>query len=665
MTNNLLIKDANNVTREIHTVEDSTSAHYNMSIPINTSGTLLFDQVPGLVSISGPLPAGTLHLGKVSVEGLTVGAGSGLTVSVGGAVSAQAVPAGFSDGSNYRIPYADSSGVQRVSVMDSTIGVSISPTQANIPVSIAGTVNVSLGALTNNLPVSVANTVNVSINGTAPITVSLAPSTTPIAVSAEGGFLDSVISITNVAAVSLGGGSATIGTVSISPTQANIPVSVAGTALVSVNGTAKAQLWDGGNNVAVALGADNADALATSGTANRLKTLALNAWYNRASGTWDLATGSSLGLLVNTVTPLNVSVSPTQANIPVSIGNANNIPVSIANVANVSINGTVVGTANGDAQGGTGALNVNSRNKVFNRNSSTWDSMTGTSVGIAVLPVSIAPQILITHVCNSLPTPTISKELVSVGGATSVQAYPVAGKDTAGDARLVRTHTDGSVLVHVCNAAPGAAGGSSITVSVGGASSVQAVPIAGQDKNSDVRLLKTETDGTLKSSGWLSKPSYQFTRPTDVVAYALGDVVANSTVAGTVVPLSWPVARVAGGSLSIRRAIFRKSGLSITNAAFRLHIFSTAAGVSVSTGDNTVFTSVWSPASKYAGAIDFIVDKPGKDGSIGEGVPSSGNEINLLLTAGATSISGLLEARGAYTPLSGETITVQLECIQD
>src|ERR1017187_8131102 len=64
-----------------------------------------------------------------------------------------------------------------------------------------------------------------------------------------------------------------------------------------------------------------------------------------------------------------------------------------------------------------------------------------------------------------------------------------------------------------------------------------------------------------------------FTRPANTTAYASGYLVANATVVGNVVPLSWNVARYAGGSASIGRARMRKSNTTNTYGTFRLHLY--------------------------------------------------------------------------------------------
>lgn len=154
-----------------------------------------------------------------------------------------------------------------------------------------------------------------------------------------------------------------------------------------------------------------------------------------------------------------------------------------------------------------------------------------------------------------------------------------------------------------------------------------------------------------------AKPSANFTRPSDTTAYASGDLVANSTTAGSVTPMSWPVSRVAGSGGMIRRARIRKSGTGITNASFRLHLYSVAP--TAANGDNGAWST--SGAANYLGAIDVTVDKAFTDGAAGNGAPNAGSEINFT----SDTVYGLLEARGAYPPASAEVFTVDLEVLRN
>ena len=154
--------------------------------------------------------------------------------------------------------------------------------------------------------------------------------------------------------------------------------------------------------------------------------------------------------------------------------------------------------------------------------------------------------------------------------------------------------------------------------------------------------------------------STNFTRPTATTPYSPGDLVANDTTAGSVAPMVLSVGRISGGSGMIRRARLRKSGTSITNAVFRLHLYRTLP--TVTNGDNGVWLT--NQAAGYVGSIDIICDKAFSDGASGNGAAPIGSEINFQLQSG-TDLYGLVEARAAYTPTASEVFTFELEVVQD
>lgn len=154
-------------------------------------------------------------------------------------------------------------------------------------------------------------------------------------------------------------------------------------------------------------------------------------------------------------------------------------------------------------------------------------------------------------------------------------------------------------------------------------------------------------------------PSASFTRPDNTDAYASGDIVANSATAGSVVPLSLG-AGSNGASIEVLRARLRKSGASITNSAFRIHLFRDLPVFDK--GDNGVFATGVSGVSSYLGAIDVTVGQAFDDGAAGFGAPSPA--LRHRLAAGASILYAVVEARGAYTPAAEEVFTVTLD-IQD
>lgn len=141
--------------------------------------------------------------------------------------------------------------------------------------------------------------------------------------------------------------------------------------------------------------------------------------------------------------------------------------------------------------------------------------------------------------------------------------------------------------------------------------------------------------------------SAKFTRPADTTAYASGDLVANSTTAGSVAAMQLVVAP---GPRQIRRVRILKSGTSTTNASFRAHLY--GASMTAANGDNGAWST--NQAATYLGSVDVTVDKAFTDGAAGQAT----TEINVN---SAGIIYALIEARGAYTPTSAEVFILSVE----
>jgi hypothetical protein len=169
--------------------------------------------------------------------------------------------------------------------------------------------------------------------------------------------------------------------------------------------------------------------------------------------------------------------------------------------------------------------------------------------------------------------------------------------------------------------------------------------------------------GAVTSNNALIERVSSFTRPADTTTYASGDLVANNTTAGSVVPLTFTtVTRSAGDSVRIERARINTSNALLTNASFRLHLFETTPVPTV--GDNGAFNTAGVLATSgidgYLGNFSITLSNSGTTGSSGRGVPDVGSAI-IATPATGTSIFGLLEVTAAYVPVSGATFTVSLE----
>lgn len=149
------------------------------------------------------------------------------------------------------------------------------------------------------------------------------------------------------------------------------------------------------------------------------------------------------------------------------------------------------------------------------------------------------------------------------------------------------------------------------------------------------------------------------TRPADTTQYTTGDLVANSTTAGSVVPLEFDVGGGSGMVRKIRIRTNRTSG-GTTSAVFRVFLFRTAP--TVAGGDNAAFNPA--NAANFIDAMDVVINEQFSDGAANSSNGAAG-EINYSLPDGSTKLFGLIRAGAAYTPTSAEQISVALEVLKD
>lgn len=170
--------------------------------------------------------------------------------------------------------------------------------------------------------------------------------------------------------------------------------------------------------------------------------------------------------------------------------------------------------------------------------------------------------------------------------------------------------------------------------------------------------------GAWNIGGFTVCPSSNFTRPADTTAYAIGDLIANSTTAASVTPMTWTVARVTTGSGMVRRARVKTSATTLTNASFRLHLYMAdpSASTGITNGDNGAWLT---KQANYLGSLDVTFDRAFSDAAEGVAIPNNGSDMNFVCGSGSQLMWGLLEARAAYTPTSAEVFTVELEILQN
>lgn len=161
----------------------------------------------------------------------------------------------------------------------------------------------------------------------------------------------------------------------------------------------------------------------------------------------------------------------------------------------------------------------------------------------------------------------------------------------------------------------------------------------------------------------VNNPSANFTRPSDTTQYAVGDLVANNTSAGSVVAMSWFVApaypRQTGYSpFYISGIRLHASKASVTSASFRVHLYSSSPTFT-SSGDNGVFgTVVATGNANWLASFDVTMVALHADGASGIAVPTEGVTAPQVMSG--STVFGLIEALNTYTPSSAEVFTAEL-----
>lgn len=152
----------------------------------------------------------------------------------------------------------------------------------------------------------------------------------------------------------------------------------------------------------------------------------------------------------------------------------------------------------------------------------------------------------------------------------------------------------------------------------------------------------------------IKKVSDSFTRPNDTTAYADNDLVANSTTAGSVVPLTFGVGR--GGIKIVGARIQKSDETDVANATFTLHLFGSSP--TVANGDNGAISH--SLSDKF-GSISFATMAAATDE--GYALANGGESIlpdGLYWYTTSGNIYGLIQVEAAYSPAANEVFAVTL-----
>lgn len=148
-------------------------------------------------------------------------------------------------------------------------------------------------------------------------------------------------------------------------------------------------------------------------------------------------------------------------------------------------------------------------------------------------------------------------------------------------------------------------------------------------------------------------PTAFFICPAGTPTYVIGQLVANSATAGSVVYPPFTISRVTGKGGMLRRVRLRKTGTSIVSASFRVHLYRSQP--TFSNGDNAAWLT--DQSANYVGSLDVTCDRVFTDGASGNGVPNIGSEINFT----SDVYYWALEARAAYQRAASEQFTIEFE----
>lgn len=164
-----------------------------------------------------------------------------------------------------------------------------------------------------------------------------------------------------------------------------------------------------------------------------------------------------------------------------------------------------------------------------------------------------------------------------------------------------------------------------------------------------------------KVSGYVVKPVVSFARPANTDAYAPGDVIGTNPAA--IFDFTDAAISPANGGMVLGATLIDKANQTTKLASPELWLFSLPpAGVA----DNAAFAPSDAELLTLVGVLSLATAFVGLAGAGDNGnVIFIGHDKLYIYrcAAGRTSLYGVLVARNAYTPISAEQFTVQLDLI--
>ena len=178
-------------------------------------------------------------------------------------------------------------------------------------------------------------------------------------------------------------------------------------------------------------------------------------------------------------------------------------------------------------------------------------------------------------------------------------------------------------------------------------------------------------DKSIKPAHLVVAPGVELTRPADTNAYAVGDAIASTTVAGDVTPLTFAAANEPGfvGRIVGARLI---TDTATATGAMRLHLFNTTPfAVGGFQADNAALALTYTALKtgsagalpNYLGWIDFSSFVAHSASSVAVGACDQ-TELYFDCPATSSLIYGLLEARAIFTPASAQRFSAVLDILR-
>ena len=161
-----------------------------------------------------------------------------------------------------------------------------------------------------------------------------------------------------------------------------------------------------------------------------------------------------------------------------------------------------------------------------------------------------------------------------------------------------------------------------------------------------------EYDLAAQTTGLIQRAGKQtFTRPADTTAYTAGDLIAISTTAGSVAPLTFTGVTIAGGTGKgiLDSLIIARSTVGICQ--IRAHVLKTSHAVA--NGDNSalIFTAI--DLDNHFGFVEVSLTSAVNSGALG-----IGTGLGLPYSVTTDTLYIFLQAIAAFTPASAEVFTV-------